>query len=119
MGLGSFQSRTLVVLVCLIGLFVGLWPIFSGLFPVTFDQGRDWLWVKNQFDLGRPSLIGPAGSISGVFFGPLWFWLLAVPYWVSGGHPVALTLFNAFIVYSSIIAAAFIFRKHAWLILIL
>ena len=119
MGLGSFQSRTLVILVCLIGLFAGLWPIFSGLFPVTFDQGRDWLWVKNQFDLGRPSLIGPAGSISGVFFGPLWFWLLAVPYWASGGHPVALTLFNAFIVYSSIIAAAFIFRKHAWLILIL
>ncbi len=123
MGVGSFQSRTLVVLVCLIGLLVGLWPIVSGMFPVTFDQGRDWLWVKNQFDLGRPSLIGPAGSIRGVFFGPLWFWLLAVPYLISGGHPLVMTLFNALIVYSGIVLAALIFKKHdqklAWLILIL
>lgn len=89
------------------------------MFPVTFDQGRDWLWVKNQFDLARPSLVGPAGSISGTFFGPLWYWLLAAPYWLSGGHPLAFTLFNALIVYSGILAAALMFKKHAWLIILL
>lgn len=109
----------MVVLVILIGLSVGLWPIVSGMFPVTFDQGRDWLWVKNQFDLARPSLVGPAGSIGGTFFGPLWFWLLAFPYALSGGHPLAMTLFNALIVYSAVIVAALMFKKQAWLILLL
>ncbi len=115
--------KKLIILVSLIGLAVGLWPIVSGMFPVTYDQGRDWLWVKNQFDLGRPSLVGPSGSISGVFFGPLWFWLLAIPYGLSYGHPMVMTLFNALMVYSSVIIAALIFRKHdkniAWLILLL
>lgn len=89
------------------------------MFPVTFDQGRDWLWVQNQFELMRPSLIGPAGSIAGVFFGPLWFWLLSIPYALSGGHPIAMTLFNALIVYSAVIVAALMFKKHARLILLL
>lgn len=109
----------MVILIVFLGLAAGLWPVISGMFPVTFDQGRDWLWVQNQFILGRPSLVGPAGSIAGVFFGPLWFWLLALPFYLSGGHPLVITLFNALIVYSAIIAAAIIFKKHARLILLL
>jgi hypothetical protein len=115
--------KRLTILVAVLGIILGLWPIVSGMFPVTFDQGRDWLWVKNQFDLGRPSLVGPAGSIRGVFFGPLWFWLLAIPYGLSGGSPMAMTLFNALLVYAAVVLAALIFKKHDqklfWLIILL
>lgn len=104
-------SHLILLLTVLVGLIVNLLPVFLGIFPITYDQGRDFLWVKNQIDFRRPSLIGPAGSLQGVFFGPLWFWLLTLPYLISHGSPLVMTLFNALIVYSSLVLAAFIFKK--------
>jgi len=110
------MMKKYIIFVSIISLIIALTSIIYGVFPITYDQGRDWLWVKNQFDLGRPSLVGPAGSIRGIFFGPLWFWLLAIPYGLTGGSPLAMTLFNAVIVYASIIVAALIFYKYEKLI---
>jgi len=111
------KRRTLNIIilsfVIVIGLTISLWPVLSGVFPFTFDQGRDLLWVKNQVDFGRPSLIGPWGSLSGVFFGPLWFWLLTIPYLLSGGSPVAVTIFNALVVYSAVIVAGWLLKRHS------
>lgn len=104
-------SHFILLFVVVIGLIINLLPIFLGIFPITFDQGRDFLWVKNQVDFRQPSLIGPAGSLRGVFFGPGWFWLLTVPYLLFQGSPLVMTIFNAVIVYAGLLYAAFIFRK--------
>ncbi len=104
-----FQSKDylgILLIVCLVSLVITLTPVVYGIFPITFDQGRDFLWVKNQVDFHRPYLVGPWGSLAGVFFGPLWFWLLAIPYFLSQGNPLIMTLFNALIVFGSVFIAA-------------
>lgn len=107
-------SRTSLILICVViaGLVINLVPVLHGIFPITYDQGRDFLWVKNQIDFRQPSLIGPTGSIRGVYFGPLWFWLLSLPYILFNGSPTAMTLFNALIVYFGLILTALVVRKY-------
>ncbi|GEM_PF-2221281 len=61
--------------------------IVSGNFAFVFDMGRDQLWTRDMVELRRPALIGPWGSIAGVFFGPLWFYLLSIPYLIFRGDP--------------------------------
>lgn len=107
-------SRYILILIFIIivGLVINLVPVLYGIFPITYDQGRDFLWVKNQIDFHQPTLIGPAGSMQGVYFGPLWFWLLSLPYILFNGSPIAMTLFNALIVYASLILTFWVIKKY-------
>jgi hypothetical protein len=73
-------------------LLLTLPSIISGNFTFVFDMGRDQLWTRNMVELRRPTLIGPWGSIAGVFFGPLWFYLLSIPYLIFNGDPRAAVL---------------------------
>jgi len=73
-------------------LLLTLPSIISGNFTFVFDMGRDQLWTRNMVELRRPTLIGPWGSIAGVFFGPLWFYLLSIPYLIFNGDPRASVL---------------------------
>ncbi|HCS78548.1 TPA: hypothetical protein DIV55_02275 [Patescibacteria group bacterium] len=95
------------------GLLISLVPILSGIFFFTFDQARDLLWVKNQVDFLVPTLIGPPGSLEGVFFGPVWLWLLTVPYLAANGDPVMTTLFNAFVVFGAgLLGTLYLYKHH-------
>jgi len=94
-----------------IGFTISFLPLRFGLFPITFDQGRDFLWVRNQFEFRRPSLVGPWASSEGIYFGPLWFWLLGIPYWLSGGHPLAMAVFNWLVVFGAVMIGTFLLKK--------
>lgn len=102
---------SLFITISFIGLTIAILPILYGFFAITFDQGRDFIWVSNQVALRKPSLIGPWGSLTGVFFGPLWFWILGFGKLLFGGNPLVFTLINFGIVYSALFLAFILFRK--------
>ncbi len=83
------KSVSWVVLGLIVILFLALRlpQIWRDEFPFVFDFGRDLIWVRNMVELRRPTLIGPWGSLAGVYFGPLWYYLLAIPYIIFSGDP--------------------------------
>src|SRR3989338_5398892 len=83
------KSASWIVLVLIVILFLALRlpQIWRDEFPFVFDFGRDLIWVRNMVELKRPTLIGPWGSLAGVYFGPLWYYLLAIPYIIFSGDP--------------------------------
>ncbi len=60
--------------------------------PFAYDMGRDLLWTKDIAFYLTPTLIGPAASIWGVYFGPFWYYFLAFPLFISNGHPLSAVL---------------------------
>ena len=101
-----------LVLIGSISFFAVIMQISHGAFHITFDQGRDFIWVWNQIFFKRPSLIGPWGSLNGIYFGPFWFWLLAIPALLFSGSPVAMTITNALVVFGAIIALYLLVKKY-------
>lgn len=77
-----------------------------------FDGARDFLFVKKIVIDHHLALIGPeSGGLQGYFHGVLWYYLLAVPFALSGGNPASGTWFMAFMSTFSVILAFFILRK--------
>ncbi len=51
------------------------------------DSARDMVDVREMVELKKIRLTGPTSAIAGVYDGPAWYYLLAVPYIISGGDP--------------------------------
>lgn len=100
----------LFLLIFIIGFLLRAQETISGNFLFLLDQGRDMLAVKGILYEHHLTLIGPYTSLQGVFQGPLWYYLLAIPTFIGGGNPwggVVLMLIISLIV----ILLSFIFTK--------
>lgn len=64
------------------------------------EQGIDFAVIKNIVIDHKLTLIGSKTDISGIFHGPLYYYLAAVPFAISGGNPVFISLF--FVVLNSV-----------------
>lgn len=77
-------------------IFMGIWMriggILSNSFPFTYDVGRDMLAVSKIVS-GNPPLIGATTGLSGIFYGPWWYYILSIPFFVSGGNPQFIAFF--------------------------
>ncbi len=80
--------------------------------PFVYDMGRDLLWAKDIVFYQTPTLIGPAASIWGVYFGPLWFYFLGIPLFLTGGHPLSAVYATATVVVATGALAFFLFKKY-------
>jgi len=86
--------------------------IISGRFTFAFDMGRDLVWVRNMVELKKPTLIGPWGSIAGVYFGPFWYYLLAIPYMIFNGDARAAAAVPLAVNLLAVIVGWLFLRRH-------
>lgn len=80
--------------------------------PFAYDMARDLLWAKDIAFYHIPTLIGPAASIWGVYFGPFWFYLLSVPLRIFGGHPISAVYTTAAVNIVAGIGAFYLFQNY-------
>ena len=92
-------------------ILIRIYYLSSYSFPFPQDMGRDLLWAKDISFYFKPTLIGPAASIWGVYFGPLWFYFLSVPLKIFGGHPISAVYATQFLIILSGVLAFILFEK--------
>ena len=87
-------------LILLVSLVVGGYVRFHDIINYavfSFDQGRDMLVVWDIVYNHNLTLIGPVTGLQGVFLGPFYYYLLVIPFILSGGHPMSSAIFTALV----------------------
>lgn len=77
----------LIVVLLVLGFGLRFWNLPQQLFFGP-EQGIDALVVKEMVENAKLRLIGPKTDIDGIFHGPHFYYLSAIPYLLSGGNPV-------------------------------
>lgn len=86
---------TIPFLLCVIGafaFFLRAYHIDTNLFFGP-EQGRDLLEVRNIVLGHNLTLIGSKTDIDGIFHGPLYYYLAAIPFILSNGNPLFIEIF--------------------------
>ncbi len=96
--------------ILLIGGFFRLYKI-SEYMTFLGDEGRDMILIRRIFTELHPPLIGPGTSVGGMYLGPLYYYLMAIPLLVSGFSPVGPSVTVAIIGLATIMLVWFIGRK--------
>lgn len=98
----------LFLVFCAIFAFFLRWYLLPSHLFFGPEQGRDFLEIKKIAE-GNFTLIGPKTDFSGVFHGPLYYYLAAIPFALSRGNPLVvahtLTFIQAFTVFLAYAAA--------------
>lgn len=77
------------ILAVLAAFFIRVYLIVRDSIPFAADMGRDLLWTKEIAFYHEPTLLGPAASIWGVYYGPVWYYILALPLLITNGNPLS------------------------------
>lgn len=85
---------TLTIILCLLlaGFIFRLVISQDGNFIFHMDNARDMVDIRHMVVTQKPRLIGPTSGIEGLFNGPAWYYLMAVPFLVGKGDPYALVI---------------------------
>lgn len=78
-----------IIVILLIGIVYRLALTANGNFLFNMDNARDMVDVREMIILGKLRLTGPTSAIEGFYNGPFWYYLLAIPFIISGGDPYA------------------------------
>jgi 4-amino-4-deoxy-L-arabinose transferase-like glycosyltransferase len=108
-------KNKLILIALIIVIFIGSWlrlhGIFSNSFAFTYDVGRDLLATKNIVENHDVMLIGPTTGLEGLFYGPVWYYILAVPFVLSGGNPQFIAFFIALTGIAAVTIGFFVGKK--------
>ena len=83
------KSLVIVLTILFIGVVYRLILSSNGNFIFNMDNARDMVDVREIVALGNLRLIGPTSAIDGFYNGPGWYYLLAIPFVLTGGNPYA------------------------------
>ena len=83
------KTTAIILIILILGVIYKLLMTWDGNFLFNMDNGRDMVDVREMVVLQKLRLIGPTSAIEGLFNGPAWYYLLAIPFALSGGDPYA------------------------------
>ncbi len=83
----SKKYLLLALLILGFGFWLKILATSNGHFLFNMDNARDLVDVREMVVLHKLRLTGPTSAIEGVFDGPAWYYLLAIPFVLSGGNP--------------------------------
>ncbi len=113
----KLKKRTLILpAAVLLGIFVILafflrfYVMPSNLFFGP-EQGRDFLVIRDIVQNHKMTLIGSKTDIEGVFHGPLFYYVAAIPFLISRGDPLVVSAFFIAIQSLSLIALYFLGKE--------
>ena len=81
--------------------------------PFTTDQGRDLIDVRQIWEGRDLKLIGPTTSINGVHLGPLYYYLISIPYLLTSGSPVSILIWQLVFFHLSVLFFWITFKKKS------
>ncbi len=81
------MKNKIILTILLLGVIYKLMMTSGGNFLFNMDNGRDMVDVREMVVLQKPRLIGPTSAIQGLFNGPAWYYLLAIPFVLTKGDP--------------------------------
>lgn len=95
-----------VLFILLVTLFLRVWRIDTDLL-IHYDQGRDLMAAYQIWKLHQPTLLGAATDTPGVYTGPIYYYLISLPLYLTNGHPVSAIVF---LILLEIISIYFLFK---------
>lgn len=90
------KNKTFEFILLIFILIIGILPrsieVINKNFIFGFDQGRDYLAVKNIVVDHKLTLIGSevgagAAGLNGIFQGPMYYYFLSIPFLITNGNP--------------------------------
>lgn len=77
----------LIIFILIFGIVYKLMMTTNGNFLFNMDNARDLVDVREMVVVQKLRLIGPTSAVQGLFNGPAWYYLLAIPFILSNGDP--------------------------------
>jgi hypothetical protein len=103
---------TALLLILLVAIFFLGWYPFHGDILFHTDIARDFLAIEDIVKNHHLTLLGPrSGGISGVFHGPLWFYISIPAFIIGHGNPVVVGWFWSFLSFITIGITYFVTLK--------
>lgn len=106
------RGKFVLLLIFTAAILIRIFIISRNSVPFPFDMGRDLLWAKDIAFYHIPTLIGPWASINGVYFGPLWYYILSVPLFIFRGDPISAVYVSMAAVMTTIILSYILFKNY-------
>src|SRR5438045_1065325 len=105
------QKYLILAVILLIGIVIRFVGIINNSYAFTYDVGRDMLALQQLVYLHKIPLIGFTTGMPGIFYGPWWYYLLSIPFFLSGGNPQGIAVFMWLTGIATIIVMYFVGKK--------
>ena len=88
----STNMKKIEIFLLLIALLLGAYFRFKNIgydLVFNYDSARDMLVIRDIVINHKFTLLGPTTGIEGIFLGPFYYYLMVIPFVLSGGSPLS------------------------------